>query len=314
MDARPSSRLSSAISVGSLFQTLSALQSLEILDVAHTPRTSTTKEEQSVTAYEAALRRVLSYTIPVALLSQALSKGSALCGVVATLRANLGLLPSLRAPPRPLDHLLAVLCDGDDLDAASTALAQRAHHDTEELALAWNAVAPTHAAATAPELLPRVMHAVRAEARCARQETVGLDAAVTLTRRTAVAMLHAAMREAVSATEQDTGERARDDAYDAGVIRLMDERGAAIAAKMRLVRSEVAARTYSEGAVGALKEISTAVTRRTLRVQHDLETKTARLAQYHALGKEFELVVEEFVRVRAKLEHLAWSKRELGIG
>lgn len=302
-----------AIATGNLQELLTSIQSHGVLDENARPTSVSAQLKDVERGYEAAFERLLSLSIPVTFLNRLLTDRSELGGVLAMLRANLHLLPSVGASICPIDHMLAVSCDSEELNTASTTLVQRVTHANDELVEAWNALAPAEHTASDITMLPVVIQTLRTRTAQRRQETRLIDIAIAKSYHTSLWLLQEATRDAIRAVDTDTAERARSNAADISRVEMLSSRGCATAAKMRLVRMEVAAMTYTEESVTALNAISEAVRRRTHHIQEELEEKSARLANYRALGSEFERVVNDYVRIKSKLEQLLWSKRELGL-
>lgn len=309
-----SESVQAALSSGNLQRLLLELdRGVDVEGIRDPSTDSNEKLEEAQKTHETILHQLLTYALSASFLSRDVSEGSALAQVLATLRANLGLLPAIGERARPLDHMLATNCDAEELETASEALAQRAACTGDELVEAWNAMAPSeHAVSSVADMTPAI-HALRVRAERTREQTATVDVAISDAQRTCLALLHAATRDAIHATDIDTAERARSDAADVCRVSMLQNRGQATIAKMRLVRAEVTAMTYTDETIPALAAISAAVRQRLQTVQHELQEKSARLEEYRALGPEFEHTVAEYVRVKDKLDQVLWSKRELGL-
>lgn len=223
--------------------------------------------------------------------------------LIARLLAQLRLPPHLRGEPPSLpSHLL---------DDASTALAQAAASDAEDLADAWNRLVPEQFAAEGAQLLMDRIGQVREEREHLQKEIRDLDVAIADTRETAVDMYAAAMRGALEATEEDLAERDGEGSMDAARVHMLVARGRATTAKLRLQRAEIAAMVYTDEAVVALKKVAAEVKKRSEDVERRIDDGEKKLARYRALGPEFEEVVAEYLKARQVLEEKVWSRDEL---
>lgn len=91
-------------------------------------------------------------------------------------------------------------------------------------------------------------------------------------------------------------------------------RGEATTGKLRLLRAQTAADVYTKDSVRALEIVSMRTSERINAVQGELRVATRRLAEYRALGPEFEVVAQAFAAANSKMEQRVWSQRELGLG
>ena len=83
--------------------------------------------------------------------------------------------------------------------------------------------------------------------------------------------------------------------------------------KFKFLRAERANYTYHPDQINQLSHISTNVHHAIDRVSTELYHQSARLAQYQALGPDFIQVVNEYVKLKQRLDQLMWSKKELGL-
>lgn len=332
--------MQSVLATGDLTQLLSHLRLLHILGPTDTPRTVATHLAPAPALLHEALYALYAIMLPIALLCRHLPSASPLTKGLANLRANLRLLPALGAAPQSLAQSVAVLCedDAEATDAASMVLAQAAACETAALLDVWNTLAPASIATDDVVELPAAVDKLAAGTSQTLARTVSLDANLALTRRTTLTLIYDTTDAAIVATDIDTKER-REQAHvtmdspnaiaatdmdtkeqpaqpHAGThtsILLMANRGDAIGAKMRLIRAQVAALTYDRDTVRALRVVSDTVNERKQSVQRRLERQSNRLAEYRALGRQFETVVEQYASVKSKLDQLVWSKRQLGL-
>lgn len=301
-----------ALSSGSVHQILCALQSLQVIDATNLPPSIRAAHTSAQTAHEAALLALLSLTLPVSLLSRCEPSSSPLHPALSTLRANLALLPTLSvstSASAALPSTLALpLPPGPDLDAASSQLAATAAAAADDLADLWASLAPSSAVSHAT--LPAALRNAR---RSFISVTPHLDLYLARTHDTTLQVAHDSLRATLSAADVDTAERATG-GLSAARGRALEARSAAIKAKMRLVQTEIAERTYTPDKVAALHVIDEELRRCEDHVTTQLEEARERLREYRILGPEFERVVEEFSRVRNRLEQKQWSRRELSAG
>lgn len=309
--------------------------------------------EQAREDNESARLKLLLLVLPISFLTCGdLSVPASVQGILCRLRANLCLVPAIykatqsliRATSNALQHeqrdmlcegqlqhLLAVRCDADDLNSAHVLLAQRAAQTADQLVNAWNSLVLTDTVSSASNLASAI-RAMRQRNQRTRALTARVDVAVNDAARVATVVVHDATRIAIGAVDDDTAERtalggngnahdldrtsdtSAQTACDISRVVMLEERGQTISAKLNRIRAQVAARMYTAEHVQELSLISEAVRERIIVVDDQLRKRATLLAQYRALGPEFENVVEEYVSVKGRMEQLLWSKKELGLG
>lgn len=309
--------------------------------------------EQAHEDNESARLKLLLHVLPISFLTCGdLSVPASVKSVLCRLRANLCLVPAIYKATQSLiratsnaeqheqhdmlcdsqlQHLLAARCDADDLNSTHVLLAQRAAQTADQLVNAWNSLVLTDPVSSVNNL-PSAILAIRQRTQRTRALTAQVDVAINNAARVANMVVHDATRIAISAVDDDTAERtalggngnAHDldrtsdtspqTACDISRVVMLEQRGQTISAKLNRIRAQVAARMYTDEHVQELSLISEAVRERIVVVDDQLRKRATLLAQYRALGPEFENVVEEYLSVKGRMEQLLWSKKELGLG
>lgn len=329
-DEPPTKDLATSLASGATHSAFICLRSLNAITPSLGIQQTNDQTQKSHIAYTHALEALLSHTLPLTRLPNALCVygndhlHQQTKKLVAQIRATIDLLPTLLPGDHAPDHArvkerlteaIAAIPDRTNFfDDISTALAQAVSSDVDEVIELWNRMVPHSYAVSDASHVADAIHRMTRDTAGLEETAEQYDRDILHTQRTALPLYQSAMRAALDAAEADNNERTAYSSADQARVRASEARSNAVSAKLKLLRAEVSSMIYSEESVQALSAITSEVAERTAAIQAELDVEHGRLREYQGLGAHFEAIVDEYIRLKASLDQKLWSKRELEIG
>lgn len=293
------------------------LRTISILTPTNLPYSHDTVSTSLYNARSNALFSLHRHVHPLLSLSSAvLTHGPAqlltsFTSILQAIQANASLPSRLPAPPLPsYIHSYLNPLPNSAFDDVSARIAQVVSTDADELTELWNRLLP-HNNSSNSHNLPGIIAYVRTETKTIQASAIALDTQIAIVRSSALTTLHNSLRNVLSALETDSAERSESPSAENIYIRLMCARGRAVAAKLKLIRAEIAASMYTPECANALRVIAREVRSKTVSIESQLMHKRLRLQQCNALGAEYLQVARDLTKARSILEHKLWARREL---
>lgn len=196
----------------------------------------------------------------------------------------------------------------EDID---TLLAQFAASSTAHFASVWNQMTPEKFHITDPDLSAEQIKQLRVATKRLADEGLELELQLRITRSAAIDQWRAAVENAVDSVEVDLSERAERHNSDAVHLEMLARRGGATGAKLRLQGASLAAETYTESSVKALKKLASKIAERKTVVNAEIQRGQKRLNEIEVCGDEFENVVDRISTLQKVLEQKKWEKEQL---